>query len=157
MPRFIIHNTISGHCFGLYDAESKENALDVLARDAGYDDYADMNSVTPAQDGEIFVEEIDERRRGYLNREQAIARVGERAVCDVEQWQPEPTGRVGYNGKRHGDSLCEWSASVDCDDTAPDLMLMAYYYTTNEQDELISNADGDGSVINWEIAGYTVE
>lgn len=34
--------------------------------------------------------------------------------------------------------------------------LLAYYYTTNEQDQAMADSDGDGSAIDWEIAGYEI-
>lgn len=95
--------------------------------------------------------------KGNLTREQAIALVGEDAVCSVERKNCQPTNRVGYNGSCQGDDLCEWSASVGCSNADNDqVTLTAYYYTTNEQDRAIGEADGDGSVIDWTIHGYDV-
>lgn len=96
--------------------------------------------------------------KGNLSREQAVEIVGEAAVNAVESKNCEPTNRVGYNGACQGDTECEWSASVSCkDETGLDVTLTAYYYTTNEQDQLMAECDGDGSVIDWEINGYVVE
>ena len=95
--------------------------------------------------------------KGNLTREQAVTIVGEATVDKVERENCEPTGRVGYNGACQGDALCEWSASVSCEDKdGNDCTLVAYYYTTNEQDQAMADADGDGSAIDWEIAGYEV-
>ena len=53
-----IDNTISGLCLGEYAAETESAALDAMARDAGYSDYAEAQSVAPAAYGEIVVTEI---------------------------------------------------------------------------------------------------
>lgn len=96
--------------------------------------------------------------KGNLSREQAVEIVGEAAVSAVESKNCEPTGRVGYNGACQGDEECEWSASEACkDETGLDVTLVAYYYTTNEQDQLMAECDGDGSAIDWTISGYVVE
>lgn len=89
-------------------------------------------------------------QKGNLSREQATAIVGEIAVLNVESENCEPTGRCGYNGSCQGDSLCEWSAGVRCEDKdGNDCTLVAYYYTTNEQDENID-------LIDWEIEGFEI-
>jgi len=38
---YTISNAVSGAVFGVYEGTSKDDALDSLARDAGYDDYFD--------------------------------------------------------------------------------------------------------------------
>ena len=96
-------------------------------------------------------------QKGNMTREQALAAVSAQAVDAVERKNCEPTGRVGYNGACQGDALCEWSASVRCKDKdGNDCTLAAYYYTTNEQDEVMAANSGDGSYIDWEIAGYEI-
>ncbi len=95
--------------------------------------------------------------KGALTREQAVAITGESAVAAVERLNCEPTGRLGYNGAQQGDALCEWSASVRCvDSEGSPLTLLVYYYTTNAQDRIMTECEGDGSVIEWEIEGYEV-
>ena len=92
-----------------------------------------------------------------LTRAQAVAIVGEAVVEKVESKNCEPTGRVGYNGACRNDNFCEWSATVGCEDKDGNACsLVAYYYTTNDEDQAMADADGDGSVIDWEIAGYDV-
>lgn len=92
--------------------------------------------------------------KGKLTREEAIAIVGASAVAAVEGENCEPTNRVGYNGACQGDELTEWSASVSAvDREGIEVSLVAYYYTTHDQDASL----GDGSTIDWEIAGYEVE
>lgn len=96
-------------------------------------------------------------QKGKLTREQAVEMVGEANVDRVESENCEPTNRMGYNGTCQGDDLCEWSASVKVvDKDGDDCRLVAYYYTTNEQDKAMADADGDGSAITWEIAGFEI-
>jgi hypothetical protein len=38
---YTISNAVSGHCLGVYEGTSRDDALDTLARDAGYADYFD--------------------------------------------------------------------------------------------------------------------
>lgn len=87
-----------------------------------------------------------------ITRAEAIAAVGIEAVERVERVNCEPTNRVGYNGACQGNALTEWSAAV----TVRDDTLIAYYYTTNDDDAAMAAADGDGSVIDWDIAGYEI-
>lgn len=96
--------------------------------------------------------------KGTLTREQAIEIVGEDAVNCVESDNCEPTNRVGYNGACQDDALTEWRASKDATDMdGEDVVLSVYYYTTHEDDQRMADADGDGSAIDWDIAGYEVE
>lgn len=55
MTRYTITNTLSGAVLGQYEAASKAEALDRMAQDAGYADYAEACVVAPVQDGEIAV------------------------------------------------------------------------------------------------------
>lgn len=45
MARYQIENTISGVVLGVYEGASKADALDAMARDCGYRDYADCCAV----------------------------------------------------------------------------------------------------------------
>lgn len=56
--KYQIENLYSGHVFGIYEGGSKKEALDALARDAGYEDYEDMCEVAPVRPGEISVKEV---------------------------------------------------------------------------------------------------
>ncbi len=95
-------------------------------------------------------------KKGNLTREQAVAIVGEATVNSVESKNCEPTNRVGFNGACQNDSLTEWSASMHCQDSeGNDVALVAYYYTTNEQDEVMAET-GDGASIDWKIEGFEV-
>lgn len=95
-------------------------------------------------------------KRGNLTREQAVSMVGEAAVAAVERKNCEQTGCLGYCGARWDDSFTEWSASLRCwDSDGNDVFLTAYYYTTNEQDEVMAET-GDGGSIDWEIEGFEV-
>lgn len=55
---FQIENTISGLMLGTYEGETEAQALDAMARDAGYSDYAHACQVTPAEEGEIIATEV---------------------------------------------------------------------------------------------------
>lgn len=57
MTTYTIENTASGVVLGTYEAESAETALDAMARDAGYADYAACCAEAPAADREIVVSE----------------------------------------------------------------------------------------------------
>jgi len=87
-----------------------------------------------------------------LTREQAIEKVGIEAVEKVDAENCEPTNRVGFNGDCQGDDLTEWSASIKVGDS----VLVAYYYTSNEQDQVMADYDGDGSAIDWTIDHYAI-
>lgn len=96
-------------------------------------------------------------QKGTLTRDQAVAIVGIEAVNAVEATNCEPTNRVGYNGATQGDDLTEWSASASAEDKdGIKCTVIVYYYTTQDDDRAMSDAGGDGSVINWTIAGYEV-
>jgi hypothetical protein len=41
MPTYKIENTVSGQVLGAYQARDENAALDAMARDAGYKDFAD--------------------------------------------------------------------------------------------------------------------
>lgn len=60
MKKFQIENTKSGLLLGVYEADTKDEALDLLAQDAGYADYEELNEEVPAAPGEILVLEVEE-------------------------------------------------------------------------------------------------
>jgi hypothetical protein len=87
--------------------------------------------------------------KGNLNRAEAVAMVGEKAVAQVEAENCEMTGRV----QTDGDSRVEFSASVECVDQHGDkATLVAYYY---QEDEAVNNTD-DLSTLFWDVEGYEV-
>jgi len=60
---YTISNAISGHCLGVYEGASRDDALDSLASAAGYADYQDYREeceVNPALSGdELIVTEVE--------------------------------------------------------------------------------------------------
>uniref|UniRef100_UPI00334265C5 hypothetical protein n=1 Tax=Castellaniella defragrans TaxID=75697 RepID=UPI00334265C5 len=56
--KYQIENTISGIIIGVYEADSADLALDAMARDAGYSDYAEAQAAAPAAEGELIVTEV---------------------------------------------------------------------------------------------------
>jgi hypothetical protein len=59
MKKYAIHNVNSGHCFGEYEAENPDYALDAMSREAGYENYAAACEVAPAENNEIVVTELN--------------------------------------------------------------------------------------------------
>lgn len=80
--------------------------------------------------------------KGNLNREQAVAQVGEQAVAQVEAENCDFTNRLMDNG------WVEFSASVEVGDDT----LVAYYYQTQEAIDAAEGLDN----LTWNIEGYEV-
>lgn len=53
-----VENTVSGMILGVWEAASEAEALDAMARSAGYLDYADARRVSPEADGDLLVTEV---------------------------------------------------------------------------------------------------
>lgn len=60
MNSYRITNTISGLVLGVYEAEDEMAALDAMARDAGFRDYAEACEDYPEIEGEMLVETVVE-------------------------------------------------------------------------------------------------
>jgi hypothetical protein len=58
MNVYQIENTVSAVVLGQYAGDTARDALDRMAQDAGYQDYAALQAVVPAQEGEIAVTEV---------------------------------------------------------------------------------------------------
>jgi hypothetical protein len=55
MARFKIENTVSGTVIGEFDADDEQDALDAMAREAGYRDHAEACEVAPTSSSEMRV------------------------------------------------------------------------------------------------------
>jgi hypothetical protein len=56
--KYQIENRQSGVVLGTYEGESEAEALDAMARDAGYDSYEDSCRVTESGGGDLVVTEV---------------------------------------------------------------------------------------------------
>ncbi len=88
-------------------------------------------------------------RKGNLSREQAVELFGEKVIAKLESQNCEPTSRL----QTDGDDSIEYTASVAVDHPDYDYVV-AYYYTTPEQEQIMADHDGDGSFVDWVIEGY---
>ena len=93
MKRWTIENTESGVVLGTYEAETSEDALDTLARDAGYRDQADADAQVGAASLRVY-----EAHRYQLQTRDAWA--GRPAGT----WLPAVAGTVNQTGKPDGEA-----------------------------------------------------
>ena len=60
MSKYQIENTTSGVVFGIYEGETERDALDAMARDAGYKNHAEVEEqFNTYANGEIVVTEME--------------------------------------------------------------------------------------------------
>ena len=57
MIKWLVENAISGIVLGEYEGETEADALDALAQDAGYADFAAAREVAP-DDGGLLVTRV---------------------------------------------------------------------------------------------------
>lgn len=58
MAKYMIENRHSAVILGTYEAEDEAAALDAMARDAGYADYAAALAVTEGDGSDLIVTEV---------------------------------------------------------------------------------------------------
>ena len=58
MNTYRIDNTVSGTFMGTFEGTDEHAALEAMARDAGYSDYADACEVAPTMGGELVVSDV---------------------------------------------------------------------------------------------------
>jgi hypothetical protein len=94
---------------------------------------------------------------GTMTKKEAVQKMVEygiskidakKAINKVEAINCEPTNRVLPDG----DERTEWSASI----TIGDITLIAYYYTTPADEQLVDNNGGDWGAVDWAIDHYTI-
>jgi hypothetical protein len=66
MPTYKISNAIHGAPLGVYQAVSRADALEQLARDAGYPDYATACEDSPVVHGEVVISIV--HRPSFMHR-----------------------------------------------------------------------------------------
>lgn len=89
--KYQIENTSSGVILGTYEASSKEEALDLLAREAGYDSYHAAQEASPAAPGEILVTELDDEDEFFV-----IASLTQAGEEKISAWLAE-VAKPGVN------------------------------------------------------------
>ena len=65
MNRYRIENTTSGTILGTYEAKSEYEALDEMARDAGYVDYKAAQRLTTLDHNDLSVVEVQSQDRVF--------------------------------------------------------------------------------------------
>lgn len=107
---FEVYNPNSGHTLGFYRATDAGDALDVMARDAGYSDYVDMCETVP--DGDLRAVEVvacaDCQTRGETR---TCCRCGATATVIDCGHQPQPA--VISAGRDDGSDMDHWYCG-DC-------------------------------------------
>lgn len=67
MNTYKIYSNITGVFFGEYPGKNEKNALDNMAKDAGYTDYTDLiNQIPNASANELEIYEIQKKEEGIL-------------------------------------------------------------------------------------------
>jgi hypothetical protein len=58
MSKYEVFNQTSGHSFGVYEADSADEAIDACCRDAGYASKADAEQSTEQSLGDLRAAEV---------------------------------------------------------------------------------------------------
>lgn len=86
---------------------------------------------------------------GFITREEAIQRLGLKAVELVEAQNCELTGRITENGSLEFRSSMRFVEH----DTEEEVCLEVYYYQDRDKVEAVE----DLSDLNWKVAGYQIQ
>jgi hypothetical protein len=58
--KYRIANPSSGVILGVYEGTSEDDALDAMAREAGYADYSEAQDAAPAGPDELIVTQVED-------------------------------------------------------------------------------------------------
>jgi hypothetical protein len=95
MTIYTITNTVSGATIGTYEGATEAEALDAMARDAGYDSHADMLKTIESDGSDIRVEETPSTK-AY-----------EAGLADGLAWDLD-----GYKTRAQVESADDWDAAT---------------------------------------------
>lgn len=105
--KFIIGNKLSGVNLGTYEAETQAEALDAMARDAGYANYADIGPAISGGDDLVITEVAEESE----SEEQSIAfRAGVRAKQRGEKLAESALKNLNPESTRYEDFIAGYDS-----------------------------------------------
>ena len=103
MREYEISNAVSGHSFGVFAAASEAEALNVLAREAGYADHADAMRGIEKTESDLIVTDVTGT---VLVGRQRVDRDAVIALMDAEI-REALHGRVWASEQAFVDAYCE--------------------------------------------------
>lgn len=97
MAHWKIQNTISGAVLGIYEADSKQAALEKMAQKAGYASYAALEEEIPSKDGEMLVTLV---KRALVS--ETLGSYGQRLAKELGATECTEVGRYNFNDSPDG-------------------------------------------------------